>query len=224
MGLTDKYLSYLEMGMVMTSPDKDFPQPPGWGYSDVPNIDDYDDYITHKDFMLPEADILEQDEEEEAPPEEPVETPADEEPAEEPADEMPPEEGMGGEEGMGEEGMGGEDEMGGEMGGGMPGEETKTVEEIGRIYELKKIYSRLVAVESYLSDSSDITLLKLRNFVSNSIELFETLISNIDTFKGELDETIVLYYEFLDRTYWIMRKFYEQKEIEEEQKDKKRKK
>ncbi len=202
----DKYLSFLEVAFV--TPTKSVAH--GWGYEAVPNLDDYDEYSTFKDYFLPEDSIIEQDKEEEEVPEEAP-------PEEAPPEEAPEEEMPAGEEGMPPE----EGGMGGEAGMAGVEEEPKTVEEIGRVYELKKIYSRLVAIESYLADSSEITLLKLRNFVSNSIELFETLISNIDTYKGDLDDTIVIYYEFIDRTYWILNKYYQQKE-EEEKRDNKR--
>ena len=107
------------------------------------------------------------------------------------------------------------------MGGiGLPGMETeppKTAELIGRIFELKKIYSRLLSIESQLSFSPDIILLKLRRFITQSIELFETVISNMTQFRDQIDEIIIMYYEFLESVYLIMKKYYKMKN----QKDKK---
>jgi len=146
---------------------------------------------------------------EEAPPEVP---PAEEAP---PAEgEMPPEgaEGMPPDAGM--EGMPGGDEMGGM--GGMPGEEVKSASEIGRIYELKKIYTRLTTIESYLSDSSDPDLLRVRLLVSKSIELFEILSSNLPSYqppkspKERIDEIIIMYYKFLDQVYESVAKYYKE--------------
>lgn len=102
----------------------------------------------------------------------------------------------------------------------MTGEPTKTAEEVGKIFELKKIYSRLLAIESQLSFSSDIVLLKLRKYISQAIELFETVISNINTFQDNIDDIIVMYYEFLTQVYEIMKKFYK-KEYDEEKQNKK---
>jgi len=101
------------------------------------------------------------------------------------------------------------------MGGGFGEPPAKTAEEVGKIFELKKIYSRLLAIESQLSFSSEIVLLKLRKFISQAIELFETLISNVDTFKDEIDDIIVMYYEFLEQVYDIMKRFYKIKQKEE---------
>lgn len=131
---------------------------------------------------------------------------------------------MGGDPTQTDPGMGTDpNAMGGaDMGmGGMGAPPAKTADEVGKIFELKKIYSRLLAIESQLSFSSEIVLLKLRKFISQSIELFETLISNVDTFKNEIDDIIVLYYEFLEQVYDIMKRFYKIKQREEKEEDKK---
>jgi len=102
----------------------------------------------------------------------------------------------------------------------MPGEEEevpKDPETLGRIYELKKIYSRLVSVESFLDDVSEPMLLKLRNFVSESIELFQLMINNVDTFKNKVDEIIVLYYKFLRIVYELLKQFYERENQEDKE-------
>jgi len=159
--------------------------------------------------------IFQEAEEDEVPPEETPEEPPAEAPPEEvetetevaPEGEMPPE---GAEAGM--------EDMSGMEGGeaGMPGmeEEAKSPSEIGRIYELKKIYTRLTTIESYLSDSSDPELLRVRLLVSKSIELFEILSSNIPTYqppkapKERIDEIIIMYYKFLKQVYESVAKHY----------------
>jgi len=112
----------------------------------------------------------------------------------------------GGEMGM-PAGMGGA-----EMGMGMPGmgeaEEKLTSSQIGRVYELKKIYARLSSVESYLSRATDQSVLELRKYVSESIDLFEIVISNYDQYKENVDDIIVQFYEFLDVIYSSIRKYY----------------
>ena len=158
-----------------------------------------------------QEDEPDEGEEEATPPEE--ETVPEELPPEE-AEAEPSPEDMGG--GDPTPDVAGADTGMGDIPGGMPGEEKpKTAEEIGRIYELKKIYSRLISMESYLSDTSDITLIKLRSYVSHSINLFETLISNVDSFKENVNEIIVMYYSFLERIYEILQKYYNVKEEEE---------
>lgn len=105
--------------------------------------------------------------------------------------------------------------------GGFGNEPQKTAEEIGKIFELKKIYSRLLAIESQLSFSSDIILLKLRKFITKAIELFEVLIANINSFREEVDNIIVLFYEFLEEVYGIMKRYYKIKQRENNEQNKK---
>lgn len=112
---------------------------------------------------------------------------------------------MGGDVGGGD--MGGD--MGaGDMGGMGEEEEKKTPKELGRIYELKKIYARLTSLESYLADASEPALLKLRSLVSQSIEMFEILASNIDQYTDKMDDIIVMYYKFLEGVFDILKKYY----------------
>lgn len=106
------------------------------------------------------------------------------------------------------------------MGLGMGVEEPLSAENVGRVFELKKIYSRLLSIESQLSFSSDVILLKLRKFISKAIELFETLISNIDSFRNEIDGIIVIYYDFLKQVYLILKKYYKIKEKEDKKQNK----
>jgi len=122
--------------------------------------------------------------------------------------------GMNG--GMGMDGMG----VGMGYGPTDPEKEPKSGKEIGRIYELKKIYSRLLSIESHLSISSNIVLQKLRKYVAQAIDLFEMIISNSHVLRGRIDEVIIQYYKFLEEVFDLMRKFYEL-EKKKENKDKK---
>lgn len=131
-------------------------------------------------------------------------------------EEVPPPEGA--EEMPVDPNMGAEEMPGGEMQPGMGGEaELKTPSELGRIYELKKIYTRLTTIESYLSSSSDAPLLRIRLLVSKSIELFEILASNIPSYRPpkappeRVDEIIVMYYKFLKQVYESVAKYFKAK-------------
>jgi len=109
---------------------------------------------------------------------------------------------------------GGEMKMGGEQ----EDEEKQTPSELGRIYELKKIYARLTTIESYLSESSDPPLLRMRLLVSKSIELFEILSSNIPSYRPpkappeRIDEIIIMYYKFLDKVYESVANYFKEKQ------------
>jgi hypothetical protein len=106
----------------------------------------------------------------------------------------------------------------GEMQMGMtPDMYQKDPETIGRIYELKKIYSRLLAIEGFLSTACEEVLIKLREYVTKAIELFEVLIENINTFTANLDKLnhiIVLFYKLLDSIYDILRNYLKAKASE----------
>jgi len=98
-------------------------------------------------------------------------------------------------------------------GGDIPGFEGPGAEQppinVGRMYELKKIYSRLVSLESYLSFESVPQLLEIRSTVVQAIELFELVASNLETFKEQVDEIIVLYYKFIKEIYQAVKEQYQ---------------
>ena len=175
--------------------------------ADVPTPPD-DQYVTHIRLEQEGAEEEEEKTEEKVPDPEAEAGEVPEEPgtaAEPPAatEEIP---GAGGEDMMGIGGLGGlgtEEEEG-----------PKSPEEVGKIYELKKIHARLVSIESYLSGSSDVKLLKLRNYVSQAIELFQTLIQNADLFQDKMNDIIVTFYSFLESVYEILSTYYRKKQAE----------
>jgi len=162
-------------------------------------------YITHRVITPPDIkykvrDIKRVREAEEDELETDEETPIEDEPAEEvPAEEVPAEAGGELDTGMGDTGMG-------MM--GMPEEEEKDPTELGRIYELKKIYSRLTSIEGYLGTESAPELLEIRHHVSQAIELFEIVSSNFNSYKDKLPEIIVTYYRFIKEIYHQVKEFY----------------
>jgi len=168
-------------------------------FADVPTADDDDEYKTNVDFPMEQ---VKEAEEEEAPPEE--EMPAEEAPEE--GGEMPPDAEMGGMEGMpGEEGMG-------DMGGmGEEDEGPQDLTEVGRRFELKKIYTRLVAIQAHLNTATDEELIDIRNFVSQALNLFKVLINNIDLYKEKIDEVLIVFYKFVVHVYDMLSKYYKTK-------------
>ncbi len=103
--------------------------------------------------------------------------------------------------------------------GGMGGE-PQTSKDIGRVFELKKIYTRLISIEQYLSFTSDEFLIKLKIYISKAIQLFETLVFNIQVFKDRIDDIIVIYYKFIDTVYTLLKKHYEKQDKENRSEDK----
>lgn len=177
---------------------------------DFPYVDDPKGYKTHFPMEANADNIREQGEEEAPPaPEAGGEEMAPEAGAEDPGMEGGVDPGM-------EAGMDPNDPN-----AGMPpmpgGAEPLTSTEIGRMYEFKKIYSRLASVETYLSRTTDESMLEIRKIVGQSIDLFEVVISNFTQYKEKVDEIIVTYYEFLDSVYSSLRKYFA--EMSKEQKN-----
>jgi hypothetical protein len=92
-----------------------------------------------------------------------------------------------------------------------------TSSEIGRIYELKKIYSRLMTIEAFLGEETNEDMIKLRSYVSKAIDLFETLIANIQAYKDQLDEIIVNYYKFVQQVFSEIRTYYKAKSLKDKE-------
>lgn len=155
---------------------------------------------------------------------EPVEE-EDEEGADEekPAEDTPPESGeeeaVAGGEGEGAE-MGGEeseDNFGDEEDTEMEGE-GKSLTDLGRIYELNKIYYRLLAISKILKNSSDSNLIMLREKVSEVLTIFKLVIDNLASYKDKIDDIIIMYYKFINKVLERVEKYYKKKkEIQDKQ-------
>lgn len=198
---------------------------------DVPNVSAVDNkYTTHKQFFQPEKktdrekdqlidldgeesnesdesddEIREQEEGE-------AEVPA---PTEVASDEIPPEEGGPNETPeMGDPGLGmdvGDPGMP-DPTAGMPGmEEPKDPTELGRTYEMKKIYARLVSMNQYLADERSMKILRTKQNIAKAIDLFAVIGANPDSYKEKIDEIIVGYYKFLEAAYRKVKSFYKKK-------------
>lgn len=89
-------------------------------------------------------------------------------------------------------------------------------EQLGRTFELKKIYNRLIAIETYLSFSTEPILLKIEQYVSKSIELFELVMTNIQMYLTKIDDILVTYYKFLEKVYDVIKQYYALKKEKEE--------
>ena len=134
---------------------------------------------------------------------------ADEEAAPEGADPSAAEaQGMEGMEGgFGEEGMG-DDGMGGGFG---EAEEIKSSTELGRIYELNKIYYRLYVINKFLKNTSDERLQKIKKMVSEAFDIYRLILNNIKSYKDKLDDIILQYYEFISHLVLALEDYYKRR-------------
>lgn len=173
-----------------------------------PNIEDPTNYVTHVSVEeeISEAPNPEENAKKDKPLDfEELQSAVGDEGDETGEEVAPPEEGMDPNTQPG--GMPGEDPS---MMGGTPEAQALTQNQLGRMYELKKIYSRLSSVESFLSRTTDDNILEIRKMVSNAIDLFELVISNFEQYKENVDEIIITYYKFLDVVYDSIRTHFKQ--------------
>ena len=181
-----QFKQLIEQTTRYTPPNRDGAEyPHSDKYVDFPYVEDPTDFVTHR--PLEQTDPAETD------------SPLDEQA-------INPEE-AGAEGGLPADMAGGDMGMGG-MAGGTEEEQTLTSSQIGRVYELKKIYSRLASIESYLSRATDHSILELRKYVGQSIDLFEVVMSNYEQYKENVDDIIVQFYEFLDVVYESIKTYY----------------
>lgn len=81
-----------------------------------------------------------------------------------------------------------------------PGEEVDNEEQLStvdKVYRLKKIYAKLIAISRLLEYHSDPKFDVLRNEVLEAIDLFHIIVSNFDSFKDKIDDIIKSYYKLL---------------------------
>ena len=85
--------------------------------------------------------------------------------------------------------------------------------EIGRIYELKKLYARLLAILQYLRTSTDPALIALGNKVERVVDLFQLLADNLEKYVDDIDDIIVSLYQFVGTIYKFMAEYAKTHEI-----------
>jgi len=119
--------------------------------------------------------------------------------------------GMGGEAGMGDMGMGG-------MGLGMgEEEEIKTPTQLGRTYELNKIYFRLLTIYKILQNTSDPNLSRIKEMVGEAFDIYKLILSNIKSYEEKVDDVILKYYEFIGGCAIVLQKYFKEKEAKIQQ-------
>lgn len=126
------------------------------------------------------------------------------------------------EEDIGEETGVGEREDTGEEMPAMPGEQTLSPSDIGRMVELKKIYSRLMAMSDFLKGKSDKRLLPIRKSLDDAIYLFKVVVDNFSQYKDKIDEIIVNYYKFIREALRKIKTVFKSMDTEEQKERKKR--
>lgn len=70
---------------------------------------------------------------------------------------------------------------------------------LGRVFELKKIYARLLSISKLLDNYSNIEYNEVNKKVLQSLELFHVIALNLTSFKEKIDDIIVKFYEFVTK-------------------------
>ena len=99
---------------------------------------------------------------------------------------------------------------------GQPMQPDYTPPEIGKIFILKKIYTRMISLNNYMDNFSERKLLSLKNKMREATELFKMIIDNFDRFKGNMDDIIKYYRLFLITVIKELDEFLKKKWDEEE--------
>ena len=91
---------------------------------------------------------------------------------------------------------------------------------IGRVYEMNKIYYFLKSMDNLLLRITTDDIIKLRNLVSKTIELFELVVDNLQSYKDQIDDIIVMFYKFLTRLTAVVEKYFNEKKAEQKEEEK----
>jgi len=81
---------------------------------------------------------------------------------------------------------------------GLPMEPEEPPLEMGKVYEMKKIYTKLISISNILDHYSDKEFNELRDSVLESIDIFHTILSNFSQFKDDARKIINKYYKFVE--------------------------
>jgi len=78
----------------------------------------------------------------------------------------------------------------------LPDEEPMEFTDIGKVFVLKKIYAKLLSIDNLLKNYTDDKFVSLKKDVEEVIDMFHTVVSNIDKVKEDLDNYIKLFQDF----------------------------
>ena len=120
--------------------------------------------------------------------------------------------GAGMDPSMGGAGM---DMMGGGMGMGMPEEEPSiatTPSEVGRLYEIQKLFYKLKTIDGILAQSTENELIQLKKSADDALEIFQMVVDNLALYKDRLDQVILYFYKYVERVTEVLIKYYKEKQ------------
>ena len=76
-----------------------------------------------------------------------------------------------------------------------------SLEQIGRVYELKQLYNRLVSIRNHVSIFVEDEFDNIKKILSKAIDLFDLVINNYSQYEDRIDLIIVMYYNLINEIY-----------------------
>ena len=83
-----------------------------------------------------------------------------------------------------------------------------TGSDIGRVYEIKQIHFRLIAIRNHLEIFVEKEFDDVKKILTKAITLFELVVNNYNKYEDKIDDIIILYYTFIKDIYDITKKKY----------------
>ena len=72
-----------------------------------------------------------------------------------------------------------------------------SMSEVGKAYELKKIHTRLIVLDRFLSQHQTEKSDSIQIYLRQALDLFHVVISNFRLYINKIDDLIVLFYKFI---------------------------
>lgn len=98
-----------------------------------------------------------------------------------------------------------------------------TASELGRVYELNRVYFRMITLDNILKVNAYPELQKIAKMVEDAMKIFKLVVENISIFRDKLDEIIIAYYKFIERCFLVLEYHSRKLDKDKSKKDKKKK-
>jgi len=82
------------------------------------------------------------------------------------------------------------------------------IHRIGRAYELKRLYNRLIDIQNHLSIFVEDEFDEIKSIVSRAIEIFDIIIMNYKKYENKIDDIILMYYTFIKEVFEVTKRKY----------------
>jgi hypothetical protein len=111
------------------------------------------------------------------------------------------------------------------VGGGMGGPNDQltpsqlSLKDIGRIYTMKQLYYKLLAIDNVLKRHNDEELEKAKKTISKTLAMFSLVVDNLKVYKEDIDDIILKFYRFVERFVTDLDAYMKQKKSDKKEND-----